>query len=151
MLNEWGRTKGMKRFHQKVLKTGFLNDVNWIKSRIGPDWTKRLKAKNYYSGTSFRDLALSFRIGAAYAVLFRGASQFVHPGDVGNFVKPNDTGLGATLLLQPGDKWLEPTKAAATMLLCLCMDVLNARLGLGHDKRIEKEKREIGLGAKAKA
>jgi hypothetical protein len=147
MLNDWGTTKGLKASYRKVLKGEFPASVAAAKALLGPEWTSRLKSKNYYSGTSFRDLVLSFRVPMIYAVLFRMGSQFVHPTDLASFLRITEDGT-TVLLLQPGDRLLKETIFTANMLLVLSMDVLNARMGLGHDAAIAAMKRTIGLSKK---
>jgi Family of unknown function (DUF5677) len=144
MLNEWGTTKGLKAAYKKVLKGEFPASVAAAKALLGPDWLKRQKDSKYYAGVPFRDLVLSFRVPLIYAVLFRMGSQFVHPSDLTSFLRINEDGT-TVFLLQPSDIYLKETMLTANMLLVLSMDVLNARLGLGHDDAIAAMKRRIGL------
>jgi len=145
-LYEWERTKGLKHAAKTLDKKGISERVNAAEKAIGQEWSKRLKERRTYSGTTLKDLALTLRLAQAYATLYRSASWSTHATDLPQFVRLAPRAGTPTLYLSPGDAWVPQTIRGASLLLVICIEFLNERFGLGHEQRIQEEKHRLGFG-----
>jgi len=104
MDTEFGNTPSLKHYVGKF--GAAANIIRKAESRIGPEWTKRLRASRTYSGVSLKDLAVTLGVGELYATHYRVSSWAVHASRI-DFYISFDAGE-TTLQLFPDETYVEP-------------------------------------------
>jgi hypothetical protein len=145
-LNDWDRTKGLKRIAQRQInRAKVLQEATRAQKVIGSAWTQRLKDTRNYCGVTLKDLAQTVRLSQAYATLYRSASWSTHATDIEQFVRKLPDSR-VSLQLRPSDLLIAETIKGASVTLLMCLSFMNDRLSLRLDARIRRHELRLGVG-----
>jgi len=144
-LDEWSRTPGLKRSAKsKIDATIVAQGVVEAEGAIGKEWTDQLRKGKSYSGLTLKELVQSLRLGQIYATLYRAGSWSVHGGaDIGQFV--TETAGGPALLLAASDAEIEPAMGGASVLMTICLGLLEDAYSLRLSSAIKTHRLRLGM------
>jgi hypothetical protein len=146
-LNEYQRTKGLKRFRgAAAARAEVARQVGDGEQAVGSQWSDRLRAKRTYSGVSIKDLALSLGLGPTYKTLYKYASWSVHALDLTHFVTfPAGEDRPPHLQLAPHEGEVRRVIDVSNAILLSCVRTFNRRFRLGEDQNVEEHARQLNL------
>lgn len=134
---EFARTKGLRNWAKSLNTPELLAEIKAVEAALGPDWTKRLRDRKSYSGVSIKDLAISLRLGPAYATHYRVSSWSVHASTLHRYITFDGQGGPPTIHLFPDASDVGEAVHTANIFLLACIDLLNSRMGLGLENGIK--------------
>jgi len=146
VFREFQDIRGLRRFRRRAAAArSVVQQVRDGEAAIGPEWTRRLRDSRSFSGVSIKDLALSLRLAAAYATLYRYGSWSVHAIDLTHFITLPDPGRPPLIQLAPHEGDVASAVSVANNLLLVCVRFVNERFGLDRDRAIERHAYRLSL------
>jgi hypothetical protein len=104
---------------------------------IGPEWVKRQKGSDSYSGVRLRDLADSFGKAFIYHTFYRPACAGVHGADARKFADVGENADGNLMFSTVSSpKGVAEALVLSSMAMLDVLDVANKRLGLDIGERL---------------